>query len=98
MKILVISDTHIKDANINDIKQISLPRQLLEDLKSADLILHAGDLVELNIFEMLNKLKPTYIVSGNMDSKAVSERLPKKQVIQLDRFKIGLIHGQGPPR
>jgi len=62
MKIGVISDTHIP----NRAKEI--PPKVLEMLKGMDMILHAGDLVELSILEILKSICPDVrAVWGNMD-------------------------------
>ncbi|MDD2653664.1 MAG: metallophosphoesterase family protein [Candidatus Omnitrophica bacterium] len=91
MRIGVISDTHIKE-NILD-----LPKVILDEFKKVDLILHAGDLVNLSVLDELNKLAQTKAVVGNMDFPEVVRTLPKKEVIKVGKFKIGLIHGYGPP-
>lgn len=89
MKIGVLSDTHIpKTAN-------ELPKAVYDGLKGVDLILHAGDLVQLEVLEDLKKIAPTEAVCGNMDSWKTQNALPKKKVINVSKFKIGLIHGWG---
>jgi len=89
MKIGVLSDTHIpKTVN-------ALPEAVCDGLRKADLILHAGDLVELKVLEDLKKIAPTEAVRGNMDSWKTQNALPKKKVINVSKFKIGLIHGWG---
>ena len=37
-------------------------------------------------------------VSGNMDGHLVTQTLPTKRVIELEGFRIGLIHGWGAPQ
>lgn len=91
MRIGVISDTHIK-ASIKD-----LPKVIFEDFKKVDLILHAGDLVNIAVLDDLKKIAQTKAVVGNMDFPEVERVLPKKETIQIGRFKVGLIHGYGAP-
>lgn len=91
MRIGVISDTHIPKA------ADWLPEAVCEDLKRADLILHAGDLTEIEVLEKLKTLAPVKAVFGNMDDAVVQKALPKKEIITAGRFRIGLIHGWGPP-
>lgn len=90
MRIGVISDTHIKESIVE------LPNVIIEDFKKVDLILHAGDLVNISVLEELNKLAQTKAVVGNMDSAEVVRILAQKEVIKIGKFKIGLIHGYGP--
>jgi len=91
MKIAVISDTHIFSPEDKILKNV------LSKLGSCDMILHAGDLVNIHVFEELNKIKKTVAVYGNMDSHDVKQRLPEKEIIEVNNFKIGLTHGAGNP-
>ena len=86
-----MADTHIPKA------ASGLPRELLEAGEGADLILHAGDLVEMSVLEELRALAPTTAVVGNMDLPEVGSVLPEKTVVQVEGKLIGLIHGWGPP-
>ncbi|MBN2097258.1 MAG: metallophosphoesterase family protein [Candidatus Omnitrophica bacterium] len=91
MKIGVISDTHLST-------RWQLPEKLKQILAQADLILHAGDLVSLEVLEGLKKLGPEVkAVWGNMDPPEVRRALPEKQVIQFGGLRIGLAHGIGAP-
>lgn len=91
IKVGVISDTHISSF-------ADLPEKILQDLSDANLILHAGDLVSLDV---LRGLKGTgikiYAVWGNMDPLEIKHLLPEKEIIQIDQFRIGLTHGIGAP-
>jgi putative phosphoesterase len=92
MKILVLSDLHIPSAADD------LPQTVYAALKQADMLIVAGDLVDVGVYEKLKKLCPTIIaVCRNMDSEAVRKKLPEKEVVSAGRFRIGLMHGYGPP-
>ncbi len=91
MKIIVISDTHIPD------RAPSLPEDFLKKIKGVDLILHAGDLVDLSVMEELQTIAPVKAVWGNMDGKKVKEVLKQKEIIKLDNLTAGLMHGWGSP-
>ena len=91
MRIFVISDTHIPRTS-GDL----LPR-IYDEIKKCDMIFHAGDFVEKVFFDKLAKFKTTYAVFGNMDSVELKGMLSQKEVIEVGKFKIGLIHGWGPP-
>lgn len=92
MRIGVISDTHLID------KTQELPQIMLEDFKSADMIIHAGDLVDLSVIEKLKKVCPQVIaVYGNMDPSEVRSKLPEKEIINAGKFRIGVFHGYGAP-
>jgi len=90
-RIGIISDTHIPKA------APELPAAVCREFCDVDMILHAGDLVEFGVIAELEKLAPTHAVYGNMDPVEVKEQLPVKDTIKVGAFKIGLIHGYGPP-
>jgi putative phosphoesterase len=66
-------------------------------IKGADLVLHAGDFVELDLLEKLQELKKVVAVCGNMDSRPLRDMLKPKEVVSAGKFKIGLCHGHGAP-
>lgn len=90
-RIGVISDTHIPKAASD------LPESVYNELRGVDMILHAGDLVELEVLRKLQNIAPTRAVHGNMDMFEAKESLPEKDIIKVGRFRIGLIHGYGAP-
>ncbi|MBU4377136.1 MAG: metallophosphoesterase [Candidatus Omnitrophica bacterium] len=91
MRIGVLSDTHIPRACPN------IPAEILSAFKGADLILHAGDLVEMSVLRELEKLAKTKAVYGNMDGPELRKLLGEKEIIKVKGFSIGLVHGYGPP-
>jgi len=88
MKVGIISDTHVPGA------ASSLPPAVFEIFKNADLILHAGDIVELSVLEELRAIAPVEAVAGNMDGPELQSRLPRKKVMTIGKFTVGLIHGK----
>ena len=91
IRVGVLSDTHIPKAALD------LPEAVYKELKNIDLILHAGDLIEQSVLEKLEKIAPTHAVHGNMDTHELKSCLPQKDIIKINGFRIGLIHGYGPP-
>lgn len=93
MRILVLSDTHIPRA------AHGLPEAILDQIKKSDMVLHAGDFVDEEVFDNIIRLnKNLHAVYGNMDSQVLRRRLKAKEVVTAGRFKIGLIHGYGAPK
>ena len=93
MKIGVIADTHISD------RAGKIPDEVLAAFKDVDLIIHAGDLVDLRVLEVLRRLsKEVKAVYGNMDPDQARKELPVKQVISVGKHRIGVMHGYGTPR
>lgn len=91
MRIGVIADTHIP------VVAGKLPDEVFAQFRGVDMILHAGDLVTIKVLDSLSKLSKTIAVQGNMDYLDVRNVLPVKTVVEAGKFKIGLIHGWGPP-
>lgn len=91
MRIVVLSDTHMPRTASD------LPREVYNEIVKSDMIIHAGDFVEIDILKKLRELKPVKAVCGNMDSQAIRNELKAKEIIAAGKFKIGLIHGYGAP-
>ena len=90
MKIGVIADTHLKDV---DVRLIAIYEKYFFDV---DMIIHAGDLVSPAIVDFLRK-KPLHVVQGNMDNSRIQKGFPKKAILDVHGFRLGLIHGWGAP-
>jgi len=90
MKIGVVSDTHLHDS--------SPALELIHEtyFKDVEMILHAGDVVEVGVLEAFLP-KRIEAVSGNMDLPGVRNQFPIKKIIKINGLKIGLIHGWGRP-
>jgi putative phosphoesterase len=90
VKIGVLSDTHISGYDEN------LKKIIEEHFSDVDLIFHAGDLVDLSVLTLFGD-KEVRAVCGNMDNHRVREELPQQLLMDINGFKIGLIHGWGSP-
>jgi len=89
MKIIILSDTHIKKGQ----SLIShLPEELVYIIKSCDLIIHAGDFETVECFNELLSLSKLEAVHGDTDCAQLMELLPERKVIKIDGIKIGVIH------
>jgi uncharacterized protein len=91
MRIGVLSDTHISD------RGEEIPAKILEDFRGVDLILLAGDLIDLSVLDRLKKIAPVTAVFGNMDLPEVVKVLKRKEIVTCGKFRIGLFHGFGHP-
>jgi len=90
-RIGVIADTHIPS------HASELPEDLIMKLSTVDFIIHAGDFEDQETLKQLQKIKRVVAVYGNMDSEELKSQLPQKYVLNVDHFKIGIIHGWGDP-
>jgi putative phosphoesterase len=91
MKIGVISDTHLRELD-PEFKKI-----IESHFKDVEQIFHTGDFVDWSIAEYLSSQKELIAVCGNMDFQNIQKAFPQKRTVELKGFKIGLIHGGGPP-
>jgi putative phosphoesterase len=73
-----------------------IPKACLARLRDADAILHAGDLVAIEVLELLESLgPPVHAVHGNMDEPAVRVRLPAVRLVEAEGARIVMIHDGG---
>ena len=89
MRVVVISDTHVRDAGTRD-----LPPAAWRELERAEVILHAGDVVEPGLLDRLGELAPVHAVLGNNDH-ALRVSLPEVWEETLGGVRVGMIHDSG---
>jgi putative phosphoesterase len=90
MEIAIIADTHMPRGPRR------LPVACVERLRSAELIIHAGDLMALSVLEELESYGPVVAVHGNVDEPEVRGRLPSLAVVPVADRRIYVIHDAGP--
>ena len=81
-RIIVISDTH--DQKLPD---ISIPL-----LKSADMIVHAGDFTSVTCYNYLDSINEMVAVCGNSDCTELRRHLPERIVFDVEDVTIGVVH------
>ncbi|WP_404328946.1 metallophosphoesterase family protein [Mesobacillus maritimus] len=89
MKIVVVSDTHIPK------KAKGFPSRLVRDLQSADLIIHAGDWQTVEVYNELCQFGKVVGVTGNVDSPELGKRLNAREIVEVEDFRFGVVHGHG---
>src|SRR5690348_7903374 len=75
-----------------------LPDECLARLRAADLIIHAGDLISLDVLSELERYAPVEAVHGNVDDAAVQRALPATATVQGEGVRIAIVHDAGPAR
>ncbi|MGV8059626.1 MAG: metallophosphoesterase family protein [Smithellaceae bacterium] len=90
VKIGVISDTHLSGYDER------LKKIVNEHFGDVDIIIHAGDLVDLRVLEIFAG-KEVKAVCGNMDYPSVKEKLPDRLLFEIKGLKFGVVHGWGAP-
>lgn len=84
---VVLADTHIPR------RAKGLPEGLLSHLEEADLILHAGDLLDPALLDELALYAPVRAVRGNIDPPEVN--LPETLEFRFGGARVGMIHDSG---
>ena len=84
-RIIALSDTHLMEDD-------RLPEAVVALASKADIILHAGDFVSVQAHSALKDLGRLVAVRGNSDSPQLKRLLPKREVIEVEGVKIGLVH------
>ena len=84
---VVLADTHIPR------RARALPEELVPYLAEADLILHAGDLLQPSVLAELGEHAPVYAVRGNVDPPEVD--LPETLEFDFGGARIAMIHDSG---
>ena len=87
MKIAVLSDTHSR----------ALPSQLVKQLASVDMIIHAGDICDLDLLKEIEQMNTVKAVCGNMDDATLRRKLPERCILECENVKVGVFHGRGAP-
>jgi putative phosphoesterase len=82
----LISDTHVPA------RAPRIPKMVFKIFENVDFIVHAGDLVQLDVIDELEQLAPVLAVHGNMDGPDVSGALPKLNTLKIYGWKIGVMH------
>lgn len=87
MKLIgLISDTHIPA------RAKFIPRKVFEAFQNTTAIIHAGDLTRLSVIEELEQMAPVTAAHGNMDTKAVKDKIPATNSLEVYDWKIGVTH------
>jgi putative phosphoesterase len=88
MKVAVLADTHWKGSD-------AVPEHVLDTVKDADVIIHAGDLKCEKVLESLSQSgKPVLAVRGNNFELDLAA-LPDTRVEDLNGYRIGIAHDIG---
>lgn len=82
MKLAILSDTHGL-----------LRPEVVEQLKHADVIFHAGDINRQSIVDELRQYAPLHIVRGNND-KEWADAIPHDLTVTLDGVTFYMIHNR----
>ncbi len=93
MHLLLLADTHVPK------RARDLPAAVWDEVARADVVVHAGDWVELDMLDRLEERAARVIaVVGNNDGPALRARLPEVARADLDGLRLAVVHDTGPSR
>lgn len=91
MRLAIISDTHMPRGTR------ALPEPCVEQLRGADVILHAGDWIAPEVVELVRSFgPPVQGIHGNVDGDAVRALVPAQRTVSVAGVRIGMVHAPGP--
>ena len=89
MQLLLLADTHLPR------RAKALPDEVWEQAARADLIVHAGDWVEVGLLDDLETHAPVLGCWGNNDGWDLRERLPEVARATLEGVRFAVVHETG---
>jgi uncharacterized protein len=92
VQLAIIADTHLPRGTRR------LPDACIARLRRAELILHAGDLMTMEMLRELETYGQVVAVHGNVDDAEVRAALPASAVVEAAGARIALTHDAGPAK
>lgn len=89
-RLLLIADTHVPR------RARDLPPQVWEAVEASDVVIHAGDWVDVALLDALETRANRLVgVVGNNDHGVLRERLPEVARFELEGVRLGVVHETG---
>lgn len=90
MRLLLVADTHLPK------RAKELPAQVWDEVARADVVVHAGDWVDVETLDSLEARSARLIgVYGNNDGPELRKRLPEVARETLDGVRLAVVHETG---
>ena len=90
VRLLLVSDTHVP------LRAKRLPDELLRETDRADVVVHAGDWVDVATLDLLEgRARRLVGVYGNNDGPDLRARLPEVARVRLGGLRFGVVHETG---
>jgi putative phosphoesterase len=89
-RLLLLADTHLPK------RARDLPVQVWREVDEADLVLHAGDWVDVALLDALESRARRLVgVVGNNDRGVLRDRLPELAEVEVEGVRFGVVHETG---
>jgi putative phosphoesterase len=90
---LLLADTHVPA------RARELPAQVWNAVAAADVVVHAGDWVDVALLDELEARAAVLVgVYGNNDGPELRARLPEVARVELDGVRLAVVHETGPAK
>jgi putative phosphoesterase len=90
MRLVILADTHVPR------RARDLPAPVWAAVDAADLVIHAGDWVSVDLLDTLQaRSRRLLAVWGNNDGPALRSRLPEVATADLDGLRLAVVHETG---
>ncbi|MFI0794608.1 metallophosphoesterase family protein [Micromonospora rubida] len=91
MRLVITADTHVPK------RARDLPAPLWAAIDAADVVLHAGDWVDVALLDAIEARARRLVgVYGNNDGLELRARLPGVARVELDGLRVAMVHETGP--
>ncbi|NES30943.1 YfcE family phosphodiesterase [Micromonospora terminaliae] len=91
MELVIMADTHVPK------RARDLPAPLWAAVEAADVVLHAGDWVDVSLLDELEARSRRLVgVYGNNDGPPLRARLPEVARVELGGLRVAVVHETGP--
>ncbi|MGV9804381.1 metallophosphoesterase family protein [Micromonospora chersina] len=91
MELVIMADTHVPK------RARDLPAPLWAAVEEADVVVHAGDWVDVSLLDALTARSRRLVgVYGNNDGPPLRARLPEVARVELDGLRVAVVHETGP--
>jgi putative phosphoesterase len=68
----------------------------VERIRAADLLLHAGDFMTVEVLRELERIGPPLVgVHGNVDTAELRRLLPAERIVRVEDARIAMVHDAG---
>jgi putative phosphoesterase len=92
-RLLLLADTHVPK------RARDLPGEVWSEVEAADVVVHAGDWVDLALLDELEqRARRLVAVFGNNDLGELRERLPEMARAEIGGVRLGVVHETGPAK
>ncbi len=89
-KLVIVADTHVPN------RARDLPGQLWRDIEDVDVVIHAGDWVDIRLLDELEaRSKQLVAVHGNNDLGELRQRLAEVARVEIEGLRLGVVHETG---